>query len=498
MNTKTTYLSAVIALSAFALGSCSEEDFPAISTDGVSKAVAESERFNLPFDDELSTRSSLNPTASPITFAWSEGDKLAVYSSATGMTNFELSSIDQNNSAIAKFRATGFNLKGGGKYYAFFPYNGNSTDKSSIPVDYEDITQSGNGTYDHLGVKDYQVASAQAEDSSEAANIHFKFHHLGAICRFRISGLPTDITYDRFSITAPGIITKDKIDITCEEYAINDTSTNKTTQTIKLGTDGVVADDGGTLTLYSMMAPTDLYGKGNVTLRLYTGKSDMSSVTLNVDGKKMSAGKAYGYSATYSTPEKKDHGWVDLGLTRTDGSRILFAKTNYGAEGETMLGTANSWSESDIVAANWGLYWRTPTYAEMWKLFNKQDNPQLSWEYDSDENGVWVINHFMEESDGEGEHRIFLPFKENTERGDYWCSTPTNSFWPELQLMEAADSNVGATGPKAYDFVTEMNSGNVVNSRIKIAQTAENFIRPIYIGPTSSASQQVGDNENEE
>lgn len=489
MNTKTTYLSAVIALSAFVLGSCSEEDFPAISTDGVSKAVAESERFNLPFDDELTTRSSLNPTASPITFAWSEGDKLAVYSSATGMTNFELSSIDQNNSAIAKFRATGFNLKGGDKYYAFFPYNGNSTDKSSIPVDYEDITQSGNGTYDHLGEKDYQAASAQAEGSTDAANIRFDFRHLGAICRFRISGLPTDITYDRFSITAPGIITKGKIDITSVEYAINKTSTNKTTQTIKLGTYGVVADDGGTLTLYSMMAPTDLYGKSNVTLRLYTGKSDMSSVTLNVDGKKMSAGKAYGYSVTYSTPEKTDHEWVDLGLTRTDGSRILFAKTNYGADDETPQGKAVSWSESDIVSANWGPHWRTPTNAEMWKLFNKtQDDPQLSWEYDSANNGVWVINHSMEGTDRERTHRIFLPFKENTVRGDYWCSTPTNSFWPELQLMEAADSNVGATGPKAYDFVTEMYSGNVVNSRIKIAQTAENFIRPIYIGPTSSAS----------
>lgn len=487
MNTKTTYLSAVIALSAFALGSCSEEDFPAISTDGVSKAVAESERFNLPFDDELSTRSSLNPTASPITFAWSEGDKLAVYSSATGMTNFELSSIDQNNSAIAKFRATGFNLKDSTQYYAFFPYNGNSTDKSSIPVDYEDITQSGNGTYDHLGVKDYQVASAQAEGSSEAANIHFNFHHLGAICRFRITGLPNDIAYDRFSITASGIITKGNIDITKENVSINRTSTN-TTQVIKLGTNGFVADN-GTLTIYTMMAPADLSGgTGYVTLRLYTGKSDMSSVTLNVNGKSMAAGKAYGYSATYSAPTETEREWVDLGLTREDGSKILFAKTNYGANSETSQGTTSPWSETDIVSAYWGPHWRTPTNAEMWKLFNKtQDNPQLSWEYDSGKNGVWVINHSMEDTDGEGTHRIFLPFN-SEKRGDYWCSTPANSFWPELQLMEAADSNVGATGPKAYDFVTEMNSGNVVNSRIKIAQTAENFIRPIYIGPTSSAS----------
>ena len=193
------YTALAVSLCFVAL-SCSEETETSMMG-GISNALVQTADFT-PTDDfsDLQTRSAIDPTASPIAFSWVEGDKLAVYSAkGTGMTNFELDlSKMSDDRSVATFKASGFNLKNEEYYLAFSPYNGNNDDKTKVAVSYDGIIQEGNGTYSHLGAYDYQwaKAKAKAEGSTDAANIKFTFAHAGAICRFRINGLPQGQPHD--------------------------------------------------------------------------------------------------------------------------------------------------------------------------------------------------------------------------------------------------------------------------------------------------------------
>lgn len=434
--------------------SCSE-DTEFATKGGASKALVQTSDFT-PTDDfcNLQTRSVINPTSSPIAFSWAAGDQLAVYSAAgTGMTNFDLVS---STTSVATFKASGFNLKGGDTYLAFSPYNAGNTKNTQVAVSYDGMRQEGNATYSHLGAYDYQWAKAVAAGNSDAANINFDFAHAGAICRFQIHGLPSSVRFSSLSITAPGIITKGTIDLTQTTPSIVAAIDNSTTQVVTLGTSGISAGNDGTLTVYTMMAPANLAGTGNVTLTLYSG--DMKLLSFNVNGKNMVAGKAYAYSATYTL----DH--VDLGL-QLNGHPLLFANQTFSANGETTF----SWTEEDPVKNAWGLNWRTPTIEELKLLFDKikdeNSNPHeltCVWQ----PTGVTVTNRQTGKS-------LFLTLVSDEYDREY-----TGNYWSS----NAVDSD--------YAYFCQI-SYNVPNTTVtsgtgNIGKSFSFTYLPVYIGPVSN------------
>lgn len=445
----------------FVAQSCSDDTEGAM-VGGVSNALVKTTDFT-PADDfcDLQTRSSLDPTASPITFSWAEGDKLAVYSlGETGMTNFELSRLSANTS-IATFKANGFNLKNEEDYLAFSPYNGTNTDKTKVAVSYDGIRQEDNGTFSHLGAHDYQwAAEATAHGSTEAAHIQFTFAHAGAICRFLINGLPQGPKFSRMTISCDGIITKGTIDLTQTTPTIVAASGNSTTQSIKLGESGFGADANGTLTVYTMMAPANLSEK-NMTISLYSG--DMKMVSFNVNGKNMDAGNAYGYSATYTAPSSpslpEGLGYVDLGL-RLKGKPVLFANQNFSTNGATTF----QWTEEDPVTAAWGLNWRTPTSEELELLFKKSDDEYpLTWEAHYTDGVCDGVTVKKDES-----KYIVLPTPDYNSspyynRGYYWSST-------------MYDSDL------AGYYSVEINDYKITNATLNNSKSMPYMIRPVYIG----------------
>lgn len=449
--------------------SCSEETETSMMG-GISNALVQTTDFT-PTDDfcDLQTRSAINPTASPIAFSWVEGDKLGVYSAeGTGMTNFELDlSKMSDDRSVATFKASGFNLKNGEDYLAFSPYNGNNDDKKQVAVSYEGIRQDANGTFSHLGAYDYQWAKATAHGSTEAANIKFDFKHAGAICRFRINGLPQGTKFSRMTITCDGIITKGTVDLTKGSQSIVAADGNSTTQSIKFGESGFGADDNGTLTVYTMMAPANLSGK-NISLSLYSG--DMILVSFSVNGKNMDAGKAYAYSATYTAPSAPSLpdglGYVDLGL-RLNDKPVLFANQIFRKESQ--------WAEQDPVTAAWGLNWRTATNEELAALFDN-NQPMLSWKWQEDNKGVLVTN-IQEDHPCKGNY-LFLPMNNCEDdldkyyEGYYWCSK--------------ADDKNAQYYKFHYDYYSEKISLEGGNDR----KTSKYAYLPIYIGPTVNKNKQ--------
>lgn len=432
---------------------------------GMSMATVASEYYDMPFDDDMTTRASINPTSSPISFSWEQGDVLAVYAQeGDGLTNFNIKEIDSQTPSHAKFQATGFNLKNGELYACFYPYNADATDKSSVPVNYDGQEQSSNNSYSHLGAVDYQYATAKAEGSTEAANIKFTLKHIGAICRFRITNVPAGVHYSRMSISHSNIIKSGTIDLTDTPTI---TSTTTGTQNIILGEagSGISADQEGTLTVYVMMAPANLSG-GNINIRLYCDKSDMYVYSADVAGKNMEAGKAYGYTAAYNAPvpsPAETDEWVDLGLKRTDGTAILFGKKNLGAASETGKGGTYTWTEADPVTAVRGVNWRTPTFEEMDALFNKgKDGYSLVWTNETELQCLKIARN------DDSNIYMYLPYSiisgySQSTQGVYWSATKSNDY-PSSYMTTIGD--------------------NIVNS-FNLTDLMSNtyFIRPVYVGP---------------
>lgn len=446
----------------FVFFSCSQDmsmENDIIENDGISKAMVKTHEFK-PADDfgGISTRSTLDPTGTSVTFAWAEGDKLGVYANdGTGMTNFDLSSLAAEE---AIFKANGFNLKGGDTYYAFSPYNASSTDKTQVSVSYDGIRQESNGSYSHLGAYDYQWATATAKGNTDAANIDFNFRHLGAICRFRIKDLPQGVVFDKMTISCDGIITKGTVNLTQTTPAIVAATGNSTTQTIMLGS-GFSATD-GTLTVYTMMAPADLSGK-TMTIKLYEARKSESYYIYNVSGKAMAAGSAYGYTVSDK--------YVDLGVKDAEGKALMWAKYNAGA-----YSYANAVDASGNVWKNtWGSTeaWRLPTMADFVALA-KQTYSEWVTEY----NGVAVSGRVFYKVKKEGDEgkyddpnddyypsddiHIFLPATNSTGSGAYWTS-------------DADDKNSG----NSFYFAFYKNIGDIY-SYPSVSENESFSVRPVF------------------
>lgn len=414
--------------------------------DGISKAIVSSCDFEASADySQSGTRSTLDPTGPA--FAWAEGDIIGVYAGdGNGMMNFNLSQM-AGNKKEAIFTATGFNLMDGKIYYAFSPYDGNNTSKTNVKVNYDGIRQVANGGYAHLGKYDYQWAQAEAQGSTEAADIVFNFEHAGAICRFRINNLPQGVAFDKMTISCDGIITKGTMDLTDDVPSIiKFSSSNVTTQTIMLGAEdgnGITADSDGRLTVYTMMAPVNLSGK-TIAVNLYGKGSNTICYCFNVAGKEMSAGKAHSYTMQYASSTSSEY--VDLGVT-VEGKKIIWAKYNVGTPSSIFAKTPCCYlNHADAIDAS-KIIWKNAWIAgeALWRLPSKADFEALKDQtysvWVTEYNGVAVSGRIFYKVKNEAhkgkndlthnneydystdtDDHIFLPAAYNTGHGIYWTS----------------------------------------------------------------------------
>lgn len=247
---------------------------------------------------KMVTRSSVVPGNGGTSFAWSEGDVSAVYSSGKGLTNFI---IDKNtisdDSISASFNGSGFTLVPNSMYYAFYPYNPASLDKAKIIVNYTGQNIKASGDFESLSQYDYMWARGV---SNQYGNVGFNFAHLGCVVEFSLE-VPQTANYtqvrfelenntDQVSLIKTGIIDLTSSTPTIQDY--NNAATDTIMRVDINNGEGVAVEKGEILKVYIMMAPQDLSVR-NMVIRLVDNQGKW--YTSNTMGKNMKAGYTYHY-----------------------------------------------------------------------------------------------------------------------------------------------------------------------------------------------------------
>lgn len=334
------------------MASCSQEELAEKNlVKGLAQASTSS--FDSFEEDEDETRSIVDPSGSTVVFKWKEGDRLAIYSGngASGMTNYDLISVDANN--VGTFQANGFLLTTGAEYYAFTPYDGTQTKKAAVKVDYDGLLQKANGTFDHLGAKDFQYSGVTTAKSDNPADLtHFDLKHLGAVCRFRLT-VPEAANFKQFRITGTGLVTGGQIDLTTGNFTPE--AGGSITMKFGDGTGNINVGANKEITLYVMLPQQNLSTCTDLAVELYGiettyYRSKMYIAYLN--GKDIKGGKAYGWKANLKEYEPVS--------TIGAGKRVQFSKGNLWWDGSNYHFETNqtdyptSWNTSHI-----GHFWWT-------------------------------------------------------------------------------------------------------------------------------------------
>ena len=285
-----------------------------------------------------SSRTTITPTSSGMSFAWAEGDCLAVYGpSGTTMTNFEIDMESVSSDAkSADFSNCEFGLKQSSTYYAIYPADFSITNAHAYPLDYTGQTQNGNGTTAHLSAYDYLTAQGTAQSDN---SVPFNLKHLGAIVRVTVT-FDAPCTVSSISLKSEGapFVLAGTTDITEETPSVTSTSTNATT-TLNLE-DVTLTSDNLTLVAYMLVSPVDLSG---TTLTISAQVGDKTFKKSGIAGKNMLAGKAYAYSAGVTTQD-----YVDLQLP----SGALWATCNLGADNPEDYGLYYQWGDTQGYTSN--------------------------------------------------------------------------------------------------------------------------------------------------
>ncbi|MCQ2195923.1 MAG: fimbrillin family protein [Bacteroidaceae bacterium] len=299
---KSLYLSLVAVV--LLMASCSQEELAESKNMADGLALATTSSF-MCFDEDVETRSTINPTGSSEepdgvvnSFMWQDGDQLGVYGGgeASGLTNFDL--IDGCNTTKAQFKANGFSLMPMTPYYAFTPYDGTQIKKTRVEMDFGGQVQTGNGTYDHLGAKDFQHSpqtTAAVADANRLTN--FQLKHDGALCRFRLT-VPDEGVFTEFKISGITFASKGWVDLTINTFYTEETGSI----VMELGAhgSGINVHAGEVLTLYMMLPKQDLSKCTDLAATL--SSSEGKQYITKLQGKKLEGGGAYGW-----TEEVKEH-----------------------------------------------------------------------------------------------------------------------------------------------------------------------------------------------
>lgn len=330
------------------LSSCTEDKI--ISNNQLIRSISVTGHDFIDGDAESSTRATYTVDGSGFHFTWTQGDTVGIYPLGGDQVAFPISSGE--GSQTAQFDGGAWALRSSYSYAAYYPFSmGNyHVKETSIPVSFIGQIQNGNGSLDDLDRFDYQASVATRPDAD--GNVNIALNHLVCFVRFQLT-MPVADTYKSITIQSSKtpFVAAGTYDLSKEAVFITSTAISST---LAIGLNNVsTTDDNKVLTVYAMLAPTDL-SDSEITITA-TG-TKYQSYTAIINGKNMQAGKAYSYAATFksgtningSDVEWDDNGeeiivysyeYVDLGLS------VNWATFNVGAVRPEDSGDYYAWGE---------------------------------------------------------------------------------------------------------------------------------------------------------
>lgn len=250
------------------------------------------------FKIAASSRTSFNITEKGAEFSWASNDTIGIFPNEGAQAYFPM--VSGAGTKTASFTGGGWALKDASSYGAYYPFIGDFyLNKNSVPVDYTGQEQTGNASTAHLSAYDYMSAAPTMPENGIA---NFAFNHLGALIKL-------DLTLQQTAILKTLILTTDSEDFIAQgKIDLMDTnativSTQKSKNVIVHLKNIETTEKDQTISIYLMLAPTDLSGK---TLKLSVKDYNGNTQEGEINGQKFEAGMAYALYASLKQNEETD------------------------------------------------------------------------------------------------------------------------------------------------------------------------------------------------
>lgn len=231
------------------------------------------------------------------TFPWQGGDKIAVFGSSDqgkGWGFFTLA--DGNGDTTGKFTGI-FKLQDDVQYYSFYPSKkfDSDTNEKAVPVDYTGQAQTQDASLSHLSNYIYMAAKGDEE-------FNFTSKHVGSLLKVQFQD-PDYATANKITLStdADDFVLKGTIDLTTAtaSAAPSITATEKAS-TFEIGySAGSATVEDNTITVYAMMAPTDLSGKTIKATITHTNGSETLYTLESTPANPFARGVAYAFTSTF-------------------------------------------------------------------------------------------------------------------------------------------------------------------------------------------------------
>ena len=275
---------------------------PVGSADGISVAVSAPD-----FVSGDDTKSSISTTGA---FAWTEGDRIGIYSNKIGAdtqtpSQLALTLCAGEGTSAAYSSTTGWSLVPGDafNYFSYYPYSEKNT-REQITVDYTGQVQTANNSTAGLGAYDYMYSDMAEASSTRAAS--FSFHHIGCLANVNIT-VPEG--YENTTFYGMKLLAESDLFTSSATYSVSDIVTSwvpsldaQACSAIRLsfGDSGIKPTD-GVISAWVMMAPAQWKDK-TITAKLYAARNNVPTVsgTFTPDANQ-TAGAKYSYSITSGT-----------------------------------------------------------------------------------------------------------------------------------------------------------------------------------------------------
>lgn len=268
---------------------------------------------------KLTRTTIVTDTDNNLQLVWADNDTIGIFPDQGSQVAFSMSSAAGAKSA--SFDGGGWGLKNSSTYSAYYPLIGQFyLDKTKIPMVMHSQTQTGNGTFAHVGKADYMAAANSQVNAN--GGVDFAFQPLTCLLRMQVK-MPHGGKYKYVALEASGEFTTEAtLDLTTGSISAKKKSPLQvlTLKDIELNNN----EENPILDFYLSILPVDLTGKV-ISAKIFDDENNC--YTVSMQAKNFVAGTIYTYQKI-ATPDIT-HTGLPITLINTPENVNIVDKENY-------------------------------------------------------------------------------------------------------------------------------------------------------------------------